>query len=78
MNPATLGWRVKRCRESRGWSQADLAFMAGISPWAVLRLERGTGARGVYVSTLAPVAKALEVSLDSLVWGSASELEADL
>ena len=75
MNPATLGWRVKRCRESLGWSQADLAFMAGISTWAVHRLEHGTGTRGVYVSTLAPVARALDVSMDSLVWGSASELE---
>lgn len=44
-----LGLAVRALRRSRGWTQADLSRVAGISRPALIRLERGESVR---VSTL--------------------------
>jgi HTH-type transcriptional regulator/antitoxin HipB len=38
---AGVGEAVRRARQTRGWTQAELAERAGLSPNYVARLERG-------------------------------------
>lgn len=47
-----LGDAVRSLRRARGWTQADLARIAGVSRPALIRLERGESVR---VSTLMDV-----------------------
>ncbi len=47
-----LGLAVRAMRRARGWTQADLARIAGVSRPALIRLERGESVR---VSTLMDV-----------------------
>lgn len=47
-----LGQAVRAMRRARGWTQADLARIAGVSRPALIRLERGESVR---VSTLMDV-----------------------
>lgn len=47
-----LGQAIRALRRARGWTQADLARVAGISRPALIRLERGESVR---VSTLLDV-----------------------
>lgn len=47
-----LGQAIRALRRARGWTQADLARVAGISRPALIRLERGESVR---VSTLMDV-----------------------
>lgn len=61
MNAATtsaggLGDRVRQARTARGWSQSELASLAGVSRPTVARIEAGQQVRA---STLNAVAAAL-------------------
>lgn len=39
--PAEFGEAVRRARKSKGWQQADLAEILGVTRMTVSRLERG-------------------------------------
>lgn len=45
---SNLGLRIREAREQRGWSQADLAKVAGTNQATVDRLERGQTRRSKY------------------------------
>lgn len=64
-----FGQLMKEARESRGWSQRQLAGMLTavelkLDPSAITRIERGT--RDVKLSEAIAIANVLEISLDSL------------
>lgn len=56
-----LAFQVYSLRESRGWTQGDLAGMAGTKQPAISRLERAAGSASV--STLKKIAAAFDVGL---------------
>jgi len=64
-----FGERLKRFRESRGWSQRELAQRAGIPQPTVGYLETGRRS-GLTVETARRIADALGVSIDRLVGDS--------
>ncbi len=59
-----IGREVKRLREGRGWSQAELAVYAGSSQPTVNQIE--TGKRNPSTATLEKLAEALGVEVGSL------------
>ncbi|MGD9619816.1 MAG: multiprotein-bridging factor 1 family protein [Mycolicibacterium sp.] len=66
---AQFGHLMKEARESRGWSQRQLAGMLTavdlkLDPSAITRIERGT--RDVKLSEAIAIANVLEISLDLL------------
>jgi XRE family transcriptional regulator, aerobic/anaerobic benzoate catabolism transcriptional regulator len=63
----SLGERVRALRTARGWSQRALCAEAGLSPRYLVQLEAGQA--NVSLNRLAPLAKALGVSLVSLLAG---------
>lgn len=63
----SLGRTVRGLRTGHGWSQAELARRAGVSPRFLVELEGGSG--NISVLRLAEVARALDVSLVRLVAG---------
>lgn len=62
----SLGERVKRLRQQRGWLQRDLARTAGLSQPVIARIERGVYPR-LQVQTLTALADAFQVSVDFLL-----------
>lgn len=54
---AELGQEIRRRREEKGWSQAQLAVYAGMAPSAVSQIE--TGRRSPNTGSLAKIAEAL-------------------
>lgn len=63
-----FGDRVRRLREKRGWSQAELAEKAGLAPTALSRILKGD--RDPRMGHLVELASALEISLTELVAGT--------
>ena len=63
----SLGQRVRGLRQSRGWTQNELARRAGVSPRFLLEVEKGDA--NISLLRLTEVAAALEVSLAMLVGG---------
>ena len=59
-----LGWKVKRLRESKGWTQENLAGKAGLDRSYVAGIEAGL--RNPSTKALAKLARALSVSLSTL------------
>ena len=59
-----VGHEVKRLREKRGWSQAKLAVEADMSVSGVSMIENGQ--RNLTTTTLAKLARALDVELSDL------------
>ena len=57
--------RIRGLRAARGWSLDDLATRCFLSPSTLSRIE--TGHRRIALDQLAPIARALGVSLDQLV-----------
>lgn len=55
---------IRELREARGWSQAELAFRAGVSPSTVYNWEAGRFEPKA--SQLRKLAAALEVSMDAI------------
>ena len=69
MMARTFGERLHRYREDRGLSQRQLSALAGVDPVQISRYERGLGLPAA--DTLVAIAKALHVSLDTLLLGKA-------
>src|SRR5215203_295452 len=61
---AEVGAEIRRLREAKGWSGAQLAVYAGMAPSAVSQIE--TGKRNPNSGSLAKIAKALEVEVRDL------------
>jgi len=64
--PLLRGDRIKAARVARGWTQKDLSEKSGLHVPLLSELERGSG-RDIRISTLAALARALEVSADYLL-----------
>jgi len=62
--------RLRRAREERGWSQADLAARAGLQQSALSHYENG--ARRPSFANLRRLARSLEVSTDFLIGHASS------
>jgi XRE family aerobic/anaerobic benzoate catabolism transcriptional regulator len=60
-----LASRIRRLRESRGWSRADLATRSGLSVRFLARIESGEG--NVSLVRLVHLADALDTPLDALL-----------
>lgn len=65
---ASVGARVRKKRERRGWSQKRLAWSAGLKPSAVSMLE--SGRRAPTLRVLYRVAQALGCDVGALTKGS--------
>ena len=65
--------RIKQSRDKKGWSQAELARNAEITPAAVNQFEKGS--RKPNMPILRKLAKVLDVSIDYLVGESDEENE---
>jgi transcriptional regulator with XRE-family HTH domain len=61
-----MGVNVKKLRQAAGWSQQQLATLAGLSMSAVALIEQGKKP-DPHLSTVVALAGALGVSLDELV-----------
>lgn len=59
-----VGAEIRRLREARGWTGAQLAVFAGMAPSAVSQIE--TGKRSPNTGSLAKIAQALEVEVGDL------------
>lgn len=59
-----VGAEIRRLREQRGWTGAQLAVYAGMAPSAVSQIE--TGRRNPNTGSLAKIAKALDVEVVDL------------
>ncbi len=57
----TLGQRIAKVREARGWTQEVVAKLLNISPTAYAKIERNE--TDVHFSRLEEIAKALQVDL---------------
>jgi transcriptional regulator with XRE-family HTH domain len=57
--------RIRGLRAARGWSLDDLAARSYLSPSTLSRIE--TGHRRIALDQLAPIARALGITLDQLV-----------
>lgn len=62
-----VGRNIRAQRELRDWTQEELAHRAGMHPVEVGRAERG--ARDLRVSTVAKIARGLEVPAAELMRG---------
>jgi transcriptional regulator with XRE-family HTH domain len=62
-----LGWRVRQLRESKGWTQENLAGRAGLDRSYVAGIEAGL--RNPSTRALAKLARALGVTLSGLFDG---------
>jgi transcriptional regulator with XRE-family HTH domain len=72
-----IGRRVTRYRERLGFRQAELAKRAGRSEAYVNRLENGL-VRSPKIGDLGVIARALDVTLDALIYGDAPRTEEDI
>jgi len=64
---ATIGRKIAKVREAKGFSQTELAARAGVSRASVNRLERGHSLLGEAQRRC--IAAALEVEIDDLLAG---------
>ena len=62
-----LGARVRRCRELRGWTQAELAARAGLHQTTISAIESGKRGWETSLETGWRLAWSLGTSLDMLV-----------
>jgi putative transcriptional regulator len=65
MSPKTFGMRLKRLRNGKQWSQADLAAKLGVTREYIARLEAGH--HDPPLTTVERLAKILRVSITKLV-----------
>ena len=63
----TLGARLKRLREERGWSVYQAAKRAEMAPWVLTKLEQRTTLGNVQVTSLKRLAALYNVTIDYLV-----------
>lgn len=62
-----FGENVRKARLSRGWTQEDLAYEAGLSSVQISRIERGK--REIRLTTFLQLAKALGIAPQQLLKG---------
>lgn len=72
---ATVGERIKARRDELGWTQDELATKAKISKSFLSDLENGK--RNVGADKLLDIARALSLSLDFLMTGKISKVQAE-
>ena len=77
-----LGARIAALRETRGWSQADLAQHADMKPATISAIERGRSSSPKLADVIR-LAETLAVGLEELVYGDditrpAQSVQADL
>lgn len=65
MNGASIGKRIRTCREEKGWSQEAFAEKIGLSVTYTGMIERGE--KVPKLETFIRIANALEVSADPLL-----------
>lgn len=65
MNRASIGKRIRTCREEKGWSQEAFAEKIGLSVTYTGMIERGE--KVPKLETFIRIANALEVSADLLL-----------
>lgn len=58
---------IKILREQKGWTQEKLAQQAGISYQTLIKIEHG-GIKNPRMETLIKIGKALEVSIDKIIF----------
>ena len=63
--------RLRSLRQSMGWSLDTLGERANLSPSTISRIE--TGKRTVSLDVLVPLARALQIDLDTLLEGDADD-----
>lgn len=73
---ANAGKRIKLKRKDAGWSQTELAKLAGITPSALSQIE--SGERFPSTMVVHKLAKALSTSVDYLLGNKAEEELSDL
>lgn len=71
---ATIGERVRRFREARGWSQNELGRLSGVNVAQVNRLEQGKVRSSPHWHTIEKLALALRVSMEDLTGLPGAEL----
>lgn len=62
-----IGKRIRQIRQTKGWSQSDLAKKCGISMSFLGHIERGT--RIMSLDTFVNICVAIETRADELLWG---------
>ena len=65
---------IKELRESKGWTQAQLAGFAGLSEPYIAKLEQGS--RGASIDALVQIAAAAEIPFSKLAYAIEAELAA--
>lgn len=75
VDPDALGKRIEKLRRNRQWNQMDLAKKAGVSQATVSQVERGDRTPGL--EAVGALAKALEVTVEFLAYGSKDLYEMD-
>lgn len=73
---AKIGKRIRRIRETKGWSQEELARRCGVSPGFIGQIERGT--RSMSLDTFAGMCREMEANADALLFGIAQPLEMEI
>ncbi len=63
-----IGQRIREARNTKGWSQSELAFCAGLNSAYVSHIE--TGKTKLALPTIVKIANALSVSTDELLCDS--------
>ena len=61
-----LGLNIAYYRKLQGYTQEELAFRASISTSYLSRIERGIYSKGVPISTLMQISKALDIDIKLL------------
>ncbi|ADQ06051.1 transcriptional regulator, XRE family [Caldicellulosiruptor hydrothermalis 108] len=69
----TLGLKIKKLREEKGWTINQLALYAGVNPTSIMRAERGESE--LSLGNLLRIAKALKVDLNTLVEESMGQIK---
>jgi len=75
INYAVMGAKIRAARKSKKMTQGQVAALCGISAAFFGHIERGT--RIASIETLVAIARALQVSVDSLVWDAVSPEQED-
>lgn len=65
--------KIKELREAAGWSQSELARQTRLSSAAISMIEKGEGGRKPSIVALTKIAKALNVSLLTIIGGNTIE-----
>lgn len=66
MDISTIGQTIKKLRNEKGWSQDELARIAGVPFTTVAKIETGV-IKNPSIEKMAKIAKALGVKVDELI-----------